>query len=161
MRAIRFAAQQTESIERCVSIRENAARINIVAPERIAQEFNKILAVRKPIYGLGLLFTSGLLEHILPELCALRELRRLKDGSQRQLLPYPWVVDNLSCTSEDYGSDGQHCCTTLASHEQRISSRGLDGPSEAVSFWEAKWYPSSGACAAADSRMKFVIRWYR
>ena len=69
MRAIRFAAQLDFRIEAGTlnSIRDHSSRIHIVAPERIAQELNKLMSVEKPSYGLGLLFTSGIMNEILPK----------------------------------------------------------------------------------------------
>jgi len=104
MRAVRFAAQLNFKVssEALMSIRKNAARISIVAPERTAQEFNKILAVPKPSYGLGLLFTSGLLEQILPELCALQGVEEVEGQLHKDNFYHTLeVVDNLSRTSED------------------------------------------------------------
>ena len=60
MRAVRFAAQLDFRIDSATlaSIRTHANRISIVAPERVAVEFNKIMEVPKPSYGLGLLYTD-------------------------------------------------------------------------------------------------------
>lgn len=73
LRAIRFAAQlqfyvEMSSLE---SIRSQKERINIISPERIADELNKIMMSDKPSIGFDLLFRTGLLEIILPQLHAL------------------------------------------------------------------------------------------
>ncbi len=73
MRAIRFATVldfdiYTESFE---AIKKNKDRIKIVSQERITEEFNKIMKAHKPSKGLKLLFDTGLLEIIFPELYAL------------------------------------------------------------------------------------------
>ena len=74
MRAVRFAAQLDYRIDATTlkSIRAHASRLKIVAPERISVELNKIMAVDKPSYGLGLLFTCGIMKEILPGICALQ-----------------------------------------------------------------------------------------
>lgn len=73
MRAIRFATQLNFHIEvSCFeSICRQKERIKIISKERIADELNKIMMSAKPSIGFDLLFRSGLLEIILPQLAAL------------------------------------------------------------------------------------------
>ena len=73
MRAIRFAAQLNFEIapETFQAIKENASRIKIVSGERIIDEINKIVMTAKPSVGFDLLYTSGLLEIIFPQMVAL------------------------------------------------------------------------------------------
>jgi tRNA nucleotidyltransferase (CCA-adding enzyme) len=104
MRAIRFAAQLDFRIEAGTlkSIRDHSSRIDIVAPERIAQELNKLMSVEKPSYGLGLLFTSGLMNEILPEVCALQGVEEVEGHLHKDNFYHTLeVVDNLSKTSEN------------------------------------------------------------
>ncbi len=104
MRAIRFAAQLDFRIEAGTlkSIRDHSSRIDIVAPERIAQELNKLMSVEKPSYGLGLLFTSGLMNEILPEICALQGVEEVEGQLHKDNFYHTLeVVDNLSKTSDN------------------------------------------------------------
>lgn len=104
MRAVRFAAQLDFRIEAATltSIRNHASRIGIVAPERVAVEFNKILEVSKPSYGLGLLYTSGLLKEILPELIALKGIEEEEGQTHKDNFYHTLeVVDNLAKNSND------------------------------------------------------------
>lgn len=104
MRAVRFAAQLNFKIDSgaLLSIRKHADRIKIVAPERVSQELNKIMAVDKPSYGLGLLFTSGIMEHILPEICALQGVEEQEGHLHKDNFYHTLeVVDNLARTSEN------------------------------------------------------------
>ncbi len=73
MRAIRFATQLNFHIEvSCFeSICRQKERIRIISKERIADELNKIIMSARPSIGFDLLFRSGLLEIILPQLAAL------------------------------------------------------------------------------------------
>lgn len=73
MRAIRFATQLQFHIEvSCFdSIKAQKDRIKIISKERIADELNKIMMSAKPSIGFDLLFRSGLLDIILPQLAAL------------------------------------------------------------------------------------------
>ena len=45
--------------------------INTLSWERITEELNKILMTKKPSVGFNMLYTTGLLKHILPEVTAL------------------------------------------------------------------------------------------
>ncbi|WP_185866160.1 CCA tRNA nucleotidyltransferase [Blattabacterium cuenoti] len=99
MRAIRFATQLQFTIEEYSfkSIQKNKNRINIVSIERIIEEFNKILLSKKPSIGLFLLYKSGLLSIILPELTLLKGIEE-KNGCKHKDNFYHTlqVVDNVS-----------------------------------------------------------------
>ncbi|MDA7693565.1 CCA tRNA nucleotidyltransferase [Flavobacteriaceae bacterium] len=104
LRAIRFASQLDFKIEEdsLAAISKNAARIEIISKERIVDEITKILATEKPSKGFVLLEKMGLLNHILPELIALKgveevEGQRHKDNFYHTLE----VVDNLCPHSDD------------------------------------------------------------
>lgn len=73
LRAIRFAVRLGFEIEPTTyaGIRQEAPRLQIVSPERITEEFHKILLSPDPTRGLRLLFDTGLLEQFLPEVAAL------------------------------------------------------------------------------------------
>jgi tRNA nucleotidyltransferase/poly(A) polymerase len=103
LRAIRFASRFDFKIEKNAinSIKKNLNRINIVAPERISEELNKILMHPKPSAGFFLLEQCGMLQMILPELTALKGVEdmhgvRHKDNFTHTLM----VVDNVSLVSE-------------------------------------------------------------
>lgn len=70
MRAIRFASQLKFHIypETFHSIQKNAERITIVSKERITDELNKIILSEQPSIGFKLLFDSGLLKKIFPQM---------------------------------------------------------------------------------------------
>lgn len=73
MRAIRFATQLKFSIapETFEAIKKNADRIKIVSAERITDELNKIILTDKPSKGFDMLFKTGLLKIIFPQMVAL------------------------------------------------------------------------------------------
>lgn len=73
MRAIRFAAQLNFKIypETFHSIQRNAERLSIVSKERVIDELNKIILSKKPSAGFRLLYDSGLLKKIFPQMVAL------------------------------------------------------------------------------------------
>ena len=73
MRAIRFATQLNFKIEEETfeAIRLNAVRIEIISQERITDELNKIILAKKPSIGFKLLYDSGLLHFIFPQMVEL------------------------------------------------------------------------------------------
>lgn len=104
MRAIRFASQLTFDIDPDTfqAISENKERIEIVSKERIVDELNKIILSPLPSYGFKLLFTSGLLEIIFPEMTNLHGVER-RDGKGHKDNFYHTlkVLDNVAVKSDD------------------------------------------------------------
>lgn len=91
MRAARFAAQLGFRVDDDVrrAMTEMAGRIEIVSAERVRDELVKLMLARDPRPGLEVLVETGLAEHVLPELPALRleidEHHRHKDVYQHSL----------------------------------------------------------------------------
>lgn len=81
MRAIRFATQLDFEIEQATyeAIKEMKQRIEIVSQERITQELLKILDSPAPSKGFHLLYETGLLELIFPELYALAGVETIEE----------------------------------------------------------------------------------
>jgi len=104
LRAIRFASQlgfdiEQESLE---SITKNKERIKIISGERIVEELNKILATDKPSTGFLLLYQTGLLELILPELTALNQVEEIEGHTHKNNFYHTLeVVDNIAPNTED------------------------------------------------------------
>lgn len=104
MRAIRFASQLGYRIEDKTyqGILQSRKRLPIVSKERITAELDKILMCTKPSVGLDLLFRSGLLEHILPELILLHGVEYQNGkGHKDNFYHTLQVVDNLSLKSDN------------------------------------------------------------
>jgi poly(A) polymerase len=91
LRAARFAAQLGFTVDDDVrrAVEEMASRIAIVSPERVRDEVVKLLLATDPRPGLEVLVDTGLADHVLPELPALRleidEHHRHKDVYQHSL----------------------------------------------------------------------------
>jgi len=85
MRAIRFAAQLDFNIEKksFEAIKKNAHRIKIISPERITEEFNKIMLSENPSKGLLLMDDTNLLDIILPEITALKGVEKLEGKAHK------------------------------------------------------------------------------
>jgi tRNA nucleotidyltransferase/poly(A) polymerase len=104
MRAIRFAAQLGFAIEEKTfqAIKNNAHRIHIISQERITEELNKIISSGKPSIGFDLLYQSGLLHIIFPQMVDLAGAE-YKDGHGHKDNFYHTlqVLDNLSAKTND------------------------------------------------------------
>lgn len=104
MRAIRFAAQLGFIIEEKTfkAITLMAERIKIVSGERIAEEINKILLSGKPSVGFELLYKSGLLKIIFPQMVALAGAEYIDGkGHKDNFYHTLQVVDNIADSNGD------------------------------------------------------------
>lgn len=104
MRGIRFAAQLDFKIEAdsFESITKNKDRISIISGERIVDELNKILMTDKPSTGFLLLYKSGLLDYILPELTALNQVEEIEGHTHKNNFYHTLeVVDNICPNTDD------------------------------------------------------------
>lgn len=104
LRAFRFASQLNFDVDSRIIESANVLRerLNIIARERIATEFLKILASDKPSIGLQLLFTSGVLEIIFPEIDALEGVEQRKDYHHKDVFYHTCkVVDNISLVTDN------------------------------------------------------------
>jgi len=104
MRAIRFSAQLGFEIEAgsLAAIERNKERINIISGERIVEELNKILSTDKPSVGFLLLYKTGLLDLILPELTALNSVEEIEGHTHKNNFYHTLeVVDNICPNTDD------------------------------------------------------------
>jgi poly(A) polymerase len=104
MRAIRFATQLDFTIDPATlaSIADNRQRIHIIAKERIATELEKILLSPKPSTGFKLLFDTGLLHLILPDVAALQGVEDYNGRSHKDNFYHTLeVLDNVAVRSKN------------------------------------------------------------
>lgn len=104
MRAIRFASQlgfiiEDESLN---AITKNKDRLKIISGERIVDELHKILETPQPSIGFLLLYKTGLLDIILPELTALNQVEEIEGHTHKNNFYHSLeVVDNICANTDD------------------------------------------------------------
>lgn len=104
MRAVRFASQLEFSIEQKTveAIPSIADRLKIISQERITEEFMKIIASPKPSIGLHLLFETGILQIIFPEVAEMSGVEQRQDHHHKDVFLHTCqVVDNISTMTEN------------------------------------------------------------
>lgn len=104
LRGIRFATQLNYTIESktLAAITGNALRIKIVSGERIADELNKILMAHKPSIGFDLLYKTGLLKIIFPQMVELAGAEYIDGkGHKDNFYHTLQVVDNICKNTND------------------------------------------------------------
>lgn len=104
LRAIRFATQLDFSIDEVTwkGICDNSQRISIISQERITEELNKIILSARPSLGFHLLYTSGLLEIIFPQMVELAGAEFIDGkGHKDNFYHTLQVLDNISLNTTD------------------------------------------------------------
>ena len=157
MRAIRFATQLGFSIdpETFQAIGKYRNRINIISRERITTEFNKIIEADEPSVGFKLLFDTGLLQLVFPEVAALQG--DMPQGARKEALVLTkttftipsrcWTTSAGKPTTS--GCGGLPCCTTLPSLPPNALTPNRDGPSTATRRSAPLWCPASSKNCAS------------
>jgi putative nucleotidyltransferase with HDIG domain len=104
LRGIRFSAQLSFTLEEKTlqAIKDNAHRIKIVSGERIADELNKMLMTEKPSVGFDLMYKTGLLQIIFPQMVALAGAEYIDGkGHKDNFYHTLQVMDNIATATDD------------------------------------------------------------
>ena len=104
MRALRFASQLGFSLEKRTldAIPMMKSRLSIIAQERITDEFLKILASPRPSIGLKLMFSTGVMDIVFPEIKELSGVEQRDDHHHKDVFLHTCtVVDNISRETEN------------------------------------------------------------
>ena len=104
LRAVRFATKlSTPELKFTIvqqsmdSMRRMADRLSILSKERIADELNKMLLTPRPSMAFELMEQTGLLQHILPELCALKGVETVEGRGHKENFSHSlMVLDNVA-----------------------------------------------------------------
>jgi putative nucleotidyltransferase with HDIG domain len=104
MRAIRFATQLNFTIDEMTleAITEDTPRIKIISQERITDELNKIILSPQPSIGFDLLYRTGLLKIIFPQMVDLAGAEYIDGhGHKDNFYHTLQVLDNISRHTDD------------------------------------------------------------
>ncbi|MFZ5432422.1 MAG: CCA tRNA nucleotidyltransferase [Calditrichota bacterium] len=104
LRALRFAAQLEFGIELETrqSLERMVERLKIISQERITEEFLKLMAARKPSIGLRLLYLTGVMDVIFPEISKLSGVEQIGPHHHKDVFEHTlMVVDKISELTED------------------------------------------------------------
>ncbi len=103
MRTMRFAAQLEFSVDPGVLTAAGAMRdrLAIVSQDRIADELLKLMRVRRPSVGLQLMFDTGVLHVVFPEVAKLAGVDQRREYHHKDVFRHTLkVVDNI-CEDTD------------------------------------------------------------
>ena len=109
LRAIRFASKLStpelefqivpESLE---AMKRMSDRLSILSKERIAEELNKMLMTDRPSMAFRLMDETGLLEHVLPQLSALKGVETIEGRGHKENFSHTLaVLDNVAAAGAD------------------------------------------------------------
>ena len=103
MRCVRFATQLNFQIEpeTYEALSRNADRLKIISGERIADEMNKIMLSKHPSIGFYYLKDTGLLELIMPELCAMDKVETRNGRAHKNNYDHTMEVLENVCKHSD------------------------------------------------------------
>ena len=115
LRAIRFAAKLStpdmefqivpESLE---AMKRMSDRLSILSKERIAEELNKMLVTARPSMAFRLMDETGLLEHVLPQLAALKGVETIEGRGHKENFSHTLaVLDNVAAAEAEGISEGR------------------------------------------------------
>lgn len=106
MRAIRFISQLKEKKssenwhieqETYLALQKNKDLLNFISPERLQDEFTKIILSENPSLGVNLLVETGLMQHIIPEIY---ETINVRQNRHHYYGPYNTVYKHLLASLE-------------------------------------------------------------
>ena len=103
LRCVRFATQLNFQIEPETydALSRNANRLKIISGERIADELNKIMLSKHPSSGFYYLKDTGLLDIIMPELCALDVVETRNGRAHKNNYEHTMEVLENVCRNSD------------------------------------------------------------
>lgn len=158
LRAIRFANQLDFVIEKNTleSIAKNRQRIQIISKERITTELEKILMTPKPSVGFNLLFDTGLLRLILPDVANLQGVEdRDGKGHKDNFYHTLEVLDNLCRRSDNIWLRSSALLHDIAKPATKKFTPTRAGPFTGTNGWAPIW------CRAyfATSGSPWTARW--
>jgi poly(A) polymerase len=161
MRAIRFASQLGFDIEPDTwdAIVANKERLDIISQERISDELNKIILSKKPSYGFKLLFSSGILKIIFPEMVNLQGVKTKNGHSHKDNFYHTLeVLDNICADTDDLWLRWAAILHDIAKPPTQRYAEGTGWTFHGHEDLGAKWVPNifKKLKLPQNEKMKFV-----
>ena len=166
MRAIRFASQlgfdiEADTFDALIAQKE---RLSIITQERITVELNKIILSPKPSYGFKLLFHSGILEIIFPEMAKLQGVQKVGKHTHKDNFYHTLeVLDNISEHTNDLYLRWAAILHDIAKPPTQRYQEGVGWTFHGHEDLGARWVPGifKRLKLPLDERMKYVQKLVR
>ena len=104
LRAVRFAAQLEFGIEKQtrLALERMVGRLKIISQERVTEELLKLLSARQPSLGLRLMYLTGVMDTVLPEIGRLAGVEQIGAHHHKDVFEHTLqVVDQIAQLTED------------------------------------------------------------